>query len=232
VTFDKREPCYCFQDDVAWDHLRYDENWQRLATTCAAVSFGTLAQRSPESREAIVRFLRDARQAMRLFDVNLRQSFYSTEVIWQSLELATAAKCNVEELHILGRSLDLEGPKTAESDGLAFEIMARFDLDWIAVTRGRLGTSLYAERGRFEANVPEYPAVEGADSVGAGDASGAGLMIGSLLGWPNIRRVAFANELGSYVSSRRGAIPPLPEWLLARVAADTSSSAGNVLATK
>ena len=66
------EPTYQIAADVAWDDLRYDERWEQLARTCDAVCFGSLAQRSNASRDAIQAFLRDATQALRLFDVNLR----------------------------------------------------------------------------------------------------------------------------------------------------------------
>lgn len=226
VTVDARgEPSYQIESDVAWDHLQYDENWQRLARSCAAISFGTLAQRSPTSRGTIVQFLRDARQAIRLFDVNLRQNHFSADLIRESLELATAAKLNLDELHQVSQMLGASTPSAADPSGVVLEIMTRFGLDWVAVTSGSQGTWLFAEQQRFASAVPKYDAADGADSVGAGDACGAGLLVGALFEWPYERRVELANHLGAYVCSRPGAIPPLPASLLDRVAAGSPPSA-------
>jgi fructokinase len=218
VTVDQRgEPTYEIETGAAWDHLQYDESWRQLARTCAAVSFGTLAQRSPTSRATIVRFLRDAQQAVRLFDVNLRQEFFSTEVIEASLELATAAKLNRDELGRISQMLGVSSSPDSDEGAAVFEILSRFGLDWVAVTKGSQGTFLFAEQQKFTAVVPKFEPVAGADAVGAGDACGAGLLVGALLNWPYERRVEIANRLGAFVYSRAGAIPALPASLLAAV---------------
>jgi fructokinase len=213
------QPRYLIEENVAWDHLHYGESWRQLARTCSAVSFGTLAQRSLESRAAIYAFLSDASQAVRFFDANLRQSFYSPEVVRQSLDLATAAKFNVEELGVVNRLLGLTPPTGPSLDDAVFDLMRAFRLDWVAVSRGSEGTSLFAEGRRHEAPVPLFEPVKGADSVGAGDACGAGLLIGALLDWPHEQRVALANELGAYVNSRPGASPVLPRQFATRLRA-------------
>jgi fructokinase len=227
VDVDARgEPSYRIEENVAWDHLQYDGHWQRLANNCAAVSFGTLAQRSPTSRATIQQFLRDATQAIRLFDVNLRQNYFSADVIRESLELASAAKLNADELQRVTQMLGFATPDGHAPDEAAFQLKSRFCLDWIAVTRGSQGTSLFAHEQEFTSAVRKYEAVPGANTVGAGDACGAGLLVGTLLHWPYQRRVDLANHLGAYVCSRPGAIAPMPESLLARVAADQSSTLG------
>src|SRR5262249_3149245 len=73
---------YKFCDDVAWDHLAWTEQWQELALSADAVCFGSLAQRSDESRATIRKFLQSVKaDAARIFDVNLRQAFYSREIL-------------------------------------------------------------------------------------------------------------------------------------------------------
>jgi fructokinase len=216
VTVDQRgEPSYQIETGAAWEHLQYDASWRRLARTCSAVSFGTLAQRSPTSRATIVQFLRDAQQAIRLFDVNLRQEYFSADVIQESLNLATAAKLNREELGGISQMLGLAASRTSSWDSAAIEIQSRFGLDWVAVTNGGQGTFLFAEKQKFSSVVPTFEAAIGADAVGAGDACGAGLLVGALLEWPHEHRVEIANRLGAFVCSRPGAIPELPASLLA-----------------
>jgi fructokinase len=85
----KGEPAFEITPSVAWDFLEWEASWQSLAQEADAVCFGTLAQRAPGSRETIRKFLRSVRPgAVRIFDVNLRQSFYSAEILAQSLQLA------------------------------------------------------------------------------------------------------------------------------------------------
>jgi len=229
VAVDERgEPSYRIETGAAWDHLQYEETWQQLARTCAAVAFGTLAQRSPKSRATIVQFLRDARHAIRLFDVNLRQDYFSADLIRDSLELATAAKLNREELGRIGRMLGVSVPSSSDPNAVVFEIMSQFGLDWIAVTNGSQGTALFAHQQAFTSAVPSYEPAVGADAVGAGDACGAGLLVGALLEWPYERRVDLANHLGAYVCSRPGAIPTLPLSLLPCNVADSADTARSI----
>src|SRR5690606_8874741 len=122
---------------------------QELAAECDAISFGTLAQRSESSREAIARFLTAAENAIRLFDVNMRQQFYSAEVIDLSLQAATAVKLNDAELGEVCSLLGLADPAAAVADQ-ARAILSKYHLDWLALTRGARGTALYADGKCFE----------------------------------------------------------------------------------
>jgi fructokinase len=217
------EPTYQFEANVAWDYLDFSESWELLASDCNAVCFGTLAQRSTMSRETIRKFLQVAKGAIRLFDVNLRQDFYSGDVIRRSLELASAAKLNLDELPIVCRLLGFAESAPAEVDLVASALIDQFELDWLALTRGPRGTAVYVGDEKFEAEVPSYQPHVKADGVGAGDACGAGLLVGELLRWPVAQRVTLANALGAFVASRPGAIPELPQQLIDSVQKASSS---------
>src|SRR5215470_14636656 len=94
----KGQPNYEITRSVAWDFMEWTDSWRALAKSVDAVCFGSLAQRSEESRITIRRFLDATRKdALRVFDVNLRQRFYSPETLVQSLELANVAKLNCDE---------------------------------------------------------------------------------------------------------------------------------------
>lgn len=220
---EKGQPTYSFEPETAWDHFQCDEAWKRAAARCDAVTFGTLAQRSPQSRAAVVEFLKNAPQAVRLYDVNLRLHFFSREIIAESLELATAAKLNGDELPVVAELLGLDSPEKVGEARVARDLIERFKLDWLAVTHGKRGTSLYVGDQCYEADVPKYPRAPDADSVGAGDACSAGLLVAAALKWPQAKWVPLANNLGAYVASQPGAMAPLPQRLLDLVADNRSS---------
>ncbi|QDU87696.1 2-dehydro-3-deoxygluconokinase [Pirellulimonas nuda] len=207
---------YVFTSDVAWDALAMEGAWRSLAESCNAVCFGTLAQRSEPSRRAIGQFLSACSGALRVFDVNLRQDFYSETVLRDSLVACTACKMNEEELGVVCELLGIAGD-AADDDERAENVRSAFELAWLAVTRGERGVALYRPDGKHEGTPVPLNPLPGADTVGAGDACCAGLIVGSLLGWPAARVVALANRLGSEVASRPGATPELPEEVLALV---------------
>jgi fructokinase len=214
VTLAGGQPSYTFTDDIAWDHLELTPEWAELARRCNAVCFGTLAQRSPKSRRVIWEFLDAAPQALRLFDVNLRQSFFDRESIVEGCRRATIVKLNDEELDTIARMLDL--PAGTQHDRLA-RLRDRLKLEAVVFTRGKRGT-LVVHRDGVEDPAPlDYPPAANADSVGAGDACSAGIIAGWLLGWSPARTAKLANCLGAYVASQPGATPELPPEIISQV---------------
>lgn len=215
VSFDDAgSPSYEIVRNVAWDWLQFDPDLESLASACDAVCFGSLAQREAQSRNTIYRFLSAARRAVRLFDVNLRQDYFNRDVLIRSCELATAVKLNDEELPTVARLMNLRGDDPDQRIG---DLRRRFDLHLVALTRGARGTVLYTAEQKLEQEPVRYDRVDGADSVGAGDACAAGLLIGMILRWPLSRTLELANHVGAYVASQPGATPPLAEAVLTRV---------------
>ncbi len=207
VRFDGGEPHYEIVRDVAWDAIVFGEAEQALAAQCHAICFGTLSQRDPRSRASIRAFLRAASDAVRLFDVNLRQDFFDAEILAESCALATVVKLNEAELPIVARLLALPS-------GDAFHqlqtLRERFNLRCVVLTRGERGTIWFDVAGATEGQVPRFESALGADSVGAGDACTAGLLVGLLRGLSPHEVVALANRLGAFVASQPGATPALP----------------------
>ncbi|HET9742727.1 MAG TPA: carbohydrate kinase [Terriglobales bacterium] len=190
VTVLDGQPDYEIHEPVAWDALEWTDDWQRLARSADAVCFGTLAQRSPTSRETIGRFLQNTRpDCLRVFDINLRQKFYSRELIEQSLELATVAKLNEAELGELATMLALDGRRGQSGLGgrnslnektIEFqlqELICRYGLILVCLTRGERG-SVLASADR----VIGHPGikVQVKDTIGAGDAFTAAVTHGLL----------------------------------------------------
>ncbi len=197
------QPTYEITEGVAWDFLEWTPNWRQLAATAGVICFGTLAQRSPQSRATIQEFLAAAPKAsLRIFDVNLRQQFFSADMLSKSLRLANVAKLNDQELpavmHELGLRFDGE-------ESSAERLRRTFGLKLVCVTRGNKGSLLVSESGRDEH--PGFP-VRVVDSVGAGDAFTAALAH-HLLKDSSLRTTnEAANRMGAWVASQSGATPP------------------------
>jgi fructokinase len=205
---EKGKPSYQILENVAWDHIPLTDGLKALAEKLDAVCFGSLAQRSAVSRETIRSFVQHMPdKALRIFDVNLRQPFFSKEQVEALLRLASVLKLSDEELPVLAGYFDLQGDVMAQLNGLR----ELFELKLVAYTRGPDGSLLV---GADE--VDDAPGLEAVvvDSVGAGDSFTAALCMGVLKGWPLNKVNSFANSVATFVCSRKGATPILPEYLV------------------
>jgi len=206
VRLDERgQPEFIIHTDVAWDAIPWTPALGRLAERCDAVCFGSLCQRSEVSRRTVERFLGATRpECLRVFDINLRQHWYSEAVVRRSLEAARILKLNEDELPIVAEMFGLHG----DQDAVLVSLLRTFDLDLVALTRGEHGSVLRTPQQRSE-----HPGVkvDVSDTVGAGDAFTAALVVGLLRGFDLDRINGIANRLGAWVAARDGATPPVPE---------------------
>lgn len=205
------QPRFDISEPVAWDFLEWTPAWQQLATKADAVCFGSLAQRSSQSRATISSFLRATRaDALRVFDVNLRQNFYSKQILTESMQFATIVKLNHEELPKIMRLFELENRDEKDS---ASELLCLYDLKLVCVTRGT-GGSILISAGECS----EHPGfkIKVADTVGAGDAFTAALIHGYLRRTPLAQINETANRVGAWVASQSGATPALRKPNLAQ----------------
>ena len=214
VELDRQgKPAFTIAEEVAWDYLEWTAEWQEAAARADAVCFGTLAQRSPRSRETIRRFLAATSEtALRLCDVNLRKPFYSAAVIGESFAFADVVKLNDEELPVV---LALTGLNSGgEEEAGARRLVEAFDLQMVCVTRGDRGSLLVTAE---EAVEHSGFTVAIADTVGAGDAFTAALVHHLLRGASPAKMSASANRMGSWVATQVGAMPPADPQVLAEV---------------
>ncbi len=204
------KPSYTIQENVAWDFIPKTQQLMELDKRSNAIAFGTLAQRSEVSRDTIRAFVSQAPlSVLRVFDLNLRQVFYSREVIEWSLERCNVLKVNEEELQVLACLLSMEGDELQ----LLCDLSRRFNLELVALTKGARGSLLYSQG---QISVHEGYKTEVVDTVGSGDAFTAALALGMLAGI-DLRTINdYANRVASFICSRRGATPPLPEDLKIR----------------
>jgi fructokinase len=202
------QPDFTITEDVAWDALAWTIEWAALAAEADAVCFGSLAQRAATSRETIHRFLRDTRPgAVRLFDVNLRQSYYSPDVLDVSLRRATMAKLNDAELPRVMRLLGLDVTEDEGDEATARRLLQAYDLTLVCLTRGAHGSLLVTDA---EAVAHPGYTVQVADTVGAGDAFAAAVAHHWLRSASLEAISDAANRLGAYVATQAGATPSLP----------------------
>ena len=201
------EPEYDIVRNVAWDRLAWDESLASLAKQCDAVCFGTLGQRLEPARSTIRQFAA-ASQSVRLFDVNLRQDYFSAELLEAGCRAASIVKMNEAELAAAAPLLGLGQAEPVPA------LLKRFDLDLFVLTRGRDGTVLHTGNAVVTGQPAPFKPEPDADPVGAGDACSAAILHGAVRRWPLQKTADLANRLGAFVASRKGATPPLPADLL------------------
>tara|TARA_R110002096_G_scaffold318022_11_gene512439 strand:- start:2180 stop:3106 length:927 start_codon:yes stop_codon:yes gene_type:complete len=208
VTLDhQQKPTYDIQTDVAWDQIPFTAELKELASQLDAACFGTLAQRSPTARESIRTFIRHMpAQSLKILDINLRAPFYSESLVEESLELANVLKLSDEELPTLAEFFSLSGSTNHQLSTL----LNRFDLKFIAFTRGAKGSILLDRDQSDECPVSPLKVV---DSVGAGDSFTAAFCVGLLSDWPLSEINMFANRVAASVCSQHGPTPKLPTHL-------------------
>lgn len=203
-------PQYDICEGVAWDNIPFTPALDELARNAQAVCWGSLAQRSEVSRNCIYRFL-DAMPSeqgrLKVFDINLRQHFYSIDVIEASCQRANVLKINEEELVIVSELLRLGTPQVEQQCRL---LMERFSLDMLVLTCGSNGSYIFTP---VETSFRVTPLVQVADTVGAGDSFTATLVADLLKGAPVGVAHEHAVQLAAYVCTQQGAMAEWPEAL-------------------
>jgi fructokinase len=200
------QPSYTIHENAAWDHLVPTAAAWRAVAQADAVCFGSLAQRHAVSRKAVGALLdQSSGDALKVFDVNLRQAYYDETILRESLQRANVAKVNEDELPIVGDRLGLSGENPRER---LEALVDAFALEAAALTCGAEGSLLVAgDQCSWAEGVP----VEVRDTIGAGDSFLAGFVMGLLLGKPLDWINAQANALARHVCTCEGATPALPE---------------------
>ena len=205
-------PTYDIKEGVAWDNIPFTPEVEEAAKNCRAVCFGSLAQRSSVSRQIIQKFLETTpKDCLKIFDINLRQNFYTKEIITNSLHHANILKINDEELVLIGRLFGYPG---LDIENKCWLILGKYNLDMLVLTCGVNGSYVFAPNLK---SFQETPAVEVADTVGAGDSFTGAFTSAILAGMPITDAHKLAVEVSAYVCTQNGAMPKLPKKLLDRI---------------
>ncbi len=199
-------PVWNIETDTAYDYIELNKEVEKLIdekTNC--ICFGTLAQREEKSRKTIQSLFN--KRTKYFYDLNIRQNFYSKEIIEFSLRTADVVKFNLDELAII-KELFLESQKVLlNQDEIAEFLIKKFNIDLLCITMGKKGAVLYKENDScyYQTDINQTYIV---DTVGAGDAYSAILCIGYLKNW-DIRKInKLASEFSSEIIKVQGALPP------------------------
>jgi fructokinase len=219
------QPKFTIRQPVAWDFLEWTADWDELSSKADVVCFGSLAQRSPGSSATIERFLQNTRdRTLKICDANLREPFYTTDVLRRSFSYADVLKLNKQELFHVASLLQVEGDDTKT---LARGLFREFDLQLICITKGAQGSLLMSKE-----EVVEHSGmfVQVADTIGAGDAFTACVAHCYMQGRSLAATSESANRLAAWVASQVGATPHVPGTKLVEIMAcdfQAEENAGN-----
>lgn len=213
VTLDDNGiPTYDIRENVAWDNIPFSPELEDLAHNCRAVCWGSLAQRNVVSRDTINKFLDTApKDCLKIFDINLRQNFYTKEVISESIKRCNVLKINDEELVLIGRLFGYPG---LDMENKCWLILGKYNLDMLVLTCGVNGSYVFTPGS---VSFQETPLVDVVDTVGAGD-SFTGTFCASILSGMSVKDAhALAVKVSAFVCTQSGAMPVLPEELKNKV---------------
>ena len=207
-------PCYDIREGVAWDNIPFTPALESLARQTCAVCFGSLAQRSVVSCETINRFLDvmpDGPGRYKIFDINLRQGFYTKDTLCNSMRKCNILKINDEELVTVSRMFGYPGIDLQDK---CWILLAKYNLKMLILTCGVNGSYVFTPG---EVSFVETPKVEVADTVGAGDSFTAAFVASILKGLPIPDAHKIAVETSAFVCTQNGAMPVLPDRLKEKV---------------
>ncbi|HSM46836.1 MAG TPA: carbohydrate kinase [Draconibacterium sp.] len=197
-------PSYSIHENTAWDNVELNPETESKFKELDAVCYGSLGQRNSVSAETIQRLLESVKPGcLKVFDINLRQHFYSPEIITKSLEFANILKLNDEELPVLSGIFGLTGDVKKQLEQLSNQ----FKLQYIVYTMGEKGSIIMRDN---EFSFLGSPKVVVADTVGAGDSFTAVLVSGLLKGLPLNKVHEAATRTAAFVCTQKGATPVIP----------------------
>ncbi len=205
VTLDKKGiPQYEICQKVAWDNIPFTSEMEELARKTQTVCFGSLAQRNQASRLTINRFLDLVPpDALKIFDINLRQHFYSQELIEHSLTRCNILKINDDEVVLVAKLFDWE---VKNEMAVCHQLLENYSLEMVVLTKGTLGSYVIT---KDEISFKPTPLVVVADTVGAGDSFTAGFVASLLKGKSIPEAHQIAVEVSAFVCTQHGAMPKL-----------------------
>lgn len=212
VTFDdKGVPDFVITRDVAWDYIELNPESTALASQLDAVCFGSLAQRNNVSHFAITKFLSLVPEnALKIFDINLRQNFYNKQLINESFLISNVLKINEEELLIIAKFYGWKG----NEEYLCRKLLDNYELKLLAYTCGARGSYLY---NQDDSSFIKSPVVKVKDTVGAGDSFTAALMVSFLNGHTLSECHSLAVDISAFLCENEGAMPEYSKELRNRI---------------
>ncbi|MFV0431691.1 MAG: PfkB family carbohydrate kinase [Alphaproteobacteria bacterium] len=199
-------PHWTIHENIAWDYILPDDRLLQLSQSADLIYFGTLTQRSETSRKTIQQMILERKLGAKTFvDVNIRQHYYSKEILEFCINNASYLKVSDEEMPVVAKALDLpENPNN-------FFAAIKDKVELFIFTKGSDGSSLYrggevSHHHGFEVKVK--------DTVGAGDSFSAAVCALALKGLDLDTINHFANSIASYTCQKEGGMNPIPFLIL------------------
>ncbi|MBR1464994.1 MAG: carbohydrate kinase [Bacteroidaceae bacterium] len=204
-------PSYEIKEGVAWDNIPFTPEMEAIAKSARAVCFGSLAQRNEVSRSTIRQFLASTpADCLKICDINLRQQFYSKEILEDSFNLCNILKINDEELVVVSRMFGYEGLDMSDT---CKKLVSDYGLKMLVLTCGTNGSYVFTDDGLT--SFQDTPKVEVADTVGAGDSFTGSFCACIINGKPVQEAHKTAVRVSAFVCTQNGAMPVVPEELKA-----------------
>ena len=202
-------PTYDIKENVAWDNIPFTKEMEEIAKNARAVCFGSLAQRNVVSRENIRKFLDTTPEdCIKICDINLRQQFYSKEILEDSFCICNILKINDEELVVVNRMFGYDGLDMRQT---CEKIVQDYHLKMLVLTCGTNGSYVFTDDGLT--SFQDTPKVEVADTVGAGDSFTGSFCASIINGKPVQQAHKTAVQVSAYVCTQNGAMPVIPAEL-------------------
>ena len=204
-------PMYDIKENVAWDNIPFSPELEEIAKNTRAVCFGSLAQRNVVSRNTISKFLDSMPKnddSLIVFDVNLRQGFYTKEILCDSMERCNILKINDEELVAVSRLFGYPGIDLQDK---CWILLGKYNLKMLSLTCGVNGSYVFTPG---KVSFQPTPKVEVADTVGAGDSFTAAFISSILKGESVEEAHSKAVRTSAFVCTQKGAMPLLPDELI------------------
>lgn len=205
-------PTYEICENVAWDFIPFNQDLKSIAVDTRAVCFGSLAQRNSVSRNTILSFIKTlSASALKIFDINIRQHFYSREILIESLSVCNVLKINDEELELVGRLFEYSD---LDELGICHKLFNDFDLEYLVLTKGVKGSVVISKTAEI---YKPTPLVIVSDTVGAGDSFTSAFVSAILKGKELEYAHQLAVDVSAFVCTQSGAMPILSDELLMRL---------------
>ncbi len=210
VQTDKNgSPEYVIHENSAWDFITNLAEAETLKDRTDAICYGSLAQRNSVSADSIQEYITSIdKKCLKIFDINLRQDYYTAQNISKLLNMANILKLNQDELDIISNMF-----LSSKNESMCLkELKSIFSLDFIILTKGEKGSRIF--KNEYEESIYKSNPVKVKDSVGAGDSYTAAAAIGFLNGYSLDKINKIASSIASYVCTQKGATPTIPENIL------------------
>lgn len=219
VTVDANgNAAYELVQPAAWDEIRVPAEALAAVAKSRALIYGSLAGRSPYNLDQLARLL-EVEGPLKFFDVNLRPPFADPPLVMELAKRADVLKLNDGEAGQLAhwlRTGDLvpDTPRSLDAIAAACATIAEAtNASRICATMAEEGAALWDRGNLITAPAPKIVVK---DTVGAGDAFMAGLMVGLTRGDETKKVLENACRLGAFVASHHGATPLFPEEIIQR----------------